>query len=125
MKSCNGCIHENLKNMAWGSTQPHPCTNCSRITYDPLDKYQPKVDCPTDPECQFCECEDKYQQTYNSLFNKGKLVCAKCHKPIKPTQKPKIEEIEIKGLDNNFSKMKRMADKINTLIRAVNGLYER
>jgi len=43
MKSCNGCIHENLKNMAWGSTQPHPCTNCSRITYDPLDKYQPKM----------------------------------------------------------------------------------
>ena len=41
MKSCDGCMYENLKNMAWSGTAVHPCTNCSRI--DPLDKYQPKM----------------------------------------------------------------------------------
>jgi len=84
MKDCTGCIYESLKNQGWCSTQPHPCTNCSRITYDPVDKYQPK-----------------------------------------PAEKPKIEELDTKGLDRNFAKIERMADKINTLISAVNGLYER
>jgi len=101
-----------------------------------------------DPERPFCECEDKYQQTYNSLFNKGKLVCAKCHKPIKPAecehewdfsgkwictkckevrssqpQKPKIEPLNLIFLVDNFDC--KIATKVDEIISAVNGLYER
>jgi len=82
-----------------------------------------------DPECPFCECEDKYQQVYNSLFNKGELVCAKCHKPIKPTQKPKIEELEESemSITDTVDKAEKMilTQKLNEVISAVNELYER
>jgi len=42
-----------------------------------------------------------------------------------PAQKPKIEEIHYGSPEEIKIALKRLADKINELVRAVNGLYER
>ena len=87
-----------------------------------IEMHRLKKDCPTDPECQFCECGH-----YETDKNGNCVACG----GKKPTQKPKIEELELEiPTSKNFGRAValenvRMIKKINELIKAVNGLYER
>lgn len=42
MKSCKGCIHEQIKGKPWWSTSPHPCSGCERINAL-TDNYTPHL----------------------------------------------------------------------------------
>ena len=71
-----------------------------------IEMHRLKKDCPNDPNCSFCE-----------------------EKPIKPTQKPKIEEIDESemSITDTIDKAEKMilTQKLNEVILAVNGLYEK
>ena len=42
-KTCEGCVYKRLHNGldGWGSSQPHPCSNCERNQIIFKDNYQP------------------------------------------------------------------------------------
>jgi len=90
-------------------------------------------DCPTDPECPFCEpakCEHDFRYIAHYTGNKETegVMCIKCgEKRIEPTQKPKIEEMVVSFTEKSAMSFQEqiMMNKINELVRAVNGLYER
>jgi len=102
-----------------------------KITIEGLDA------CPTDPECPFCECKEP--KVWNCEDSEGEFaVCSKCGKIIKPTQKPKIEELihdrlciaridpEKRAFITELQKtLNYFAEKIQETISAVNKLYER
>ncbi len=125
MKDCSGCIHESSTLDTWSSTQPHPCTNCSRICYDPIDKYQPKptqagLRTPdiTPPEPK--ECVKSYPHgSARQINDDGTEICMWCREPINPDPKPKVDEL---GNIDMYpcTKERRMWDKINEICHIIN-----
>jgi len=110
-----------------------------------IEMHRLKKDCPNDPECPFCECgqewvnhdpnkckpaECEHEWEYTAPPHRNQR-CIKCGvKRIEPTQKPKIEELKDITF-HNYNKdrweyhIQKCYDKINELVKAVNGLYER
>jgi len=73
---CNDCIYESSKNGTWGSSQPHPCSNCIHREGSVVDNFKEK----TKPEeyHSYCGDEDLWNKyKYGQEFLKGEPVSEK------------------------------------------------
>jgi len=115
----NGHIHTICECGHYETDKNGNCVACGKKKKEYLSHqniYPPKP-------AEFCICKEPNRSVYPP-----EEFCWTCHKPIKPAQKPKIEEImnypEEMKLSQQQINHKNLINKINELVQAVNELYE-